>query len=52
MVGDSCNYPEQEDHVVSVPKMHRLKPYEKFLKTFKYKKALAAALQVYLTLLG
>lgn len=36
----------QEDYVVNVPRVSHLKPYEKFLKKFKYKKALFASLQV------
>lgn len=36
----------KEEYVVTVPKMSRLKPYEKLLKKFEYRKALFAALQV------
>lgn len=31
---------------MSVPKTKKLKPYEKYLKKFKYKKALCAAFEV------
>lgn len=36
----------KEEYVVTVPKVNRLKPYEKFLKKFKYKKALYSSLSV------
>ena len=36
----------QEEYLVNMPKKKRLQPYEKFLKKFKYKSALDAALEV------
>lgn len=36
----------KEEYVVTVPKVGKLKPYEKYLKKFKYKKALYSCLLV------
>lgn len=36
----------EQEYVVATPKRSQLQPYEKFLKKFKYKKALFAALEV------
>lgn len=36
----------QEEYVVRVSKVGKLKPYEKYLKKFKYKKALYSCLHV------